>query len=156
VHQFLIALPPDRFASLYQSLEPEVARALDGVIARMLNSRVSSVGRTPVAMRVKALRAWIVRERDDAVAGDLLAAYFLGPRKVLVTSFLDATGVEHEDGRVNGDGKPDAGKLDDAVAALLAEHDREDVRLYLQVAAQQWPDVPQLKAAAEGVAPAPA
>jgi hypothetical protein len=156
VHQFLIALPPERFAALYQSLEPEVARVLDGVIARMLNSRVSSVGRTPVAMRVKALRAWIVRERDDAVAGDLLAAYFLGPRKALVTGFLDATGVEHEDGRVDGDGKPDAGKLDDAVAALLAEHDREDVRLYLQVAAQQWPDVPELKAAAEGVAPAPA
>ncbi|MHC5209371.1 MAG: hypothetical protein ACYTG2_01475 [Planctomycetota bacterium] len=156
MHQLLTAMSPERFTVLYESLDPKVARALDGPIARMLNSRPRSIARQPVTLRVKALRAWITRERDEQVAGDLLAAYFLGPRKDLVTSFLDATGVTHEDGQVEDDARPDAAKIPDAVAALLAEHDREDVGLYLQVAAQQWPDVPEVKTAAEGLAPAQA
>jgi hypothetical protein len=149
VHQLLTAMSLERFEALYKSLDPDMARAFDGAIARMLNSRVGSVARLPDRTRVKALRAWIVRQRDEAVAGDLLAAYFLGPRKALVTSFLDATGVKHEDGRVDDDARPDPAKVPDAVAALNQAYDREDVHLYLQVAAGQWPDVAALKTAAD-------
>lgn len=148
MHQLLTGMPLERFAALYESLDEGVARALDGAIARMLNCRAGSVARQPAAMRVKALRAWIARERDDSVAGDLLAAYFLGPRKDLVIAFLDATGVAHEEGRVDGDARPDPAKVPDAARALAASHAQEDVRLYLQVASLQWPDVSELRAAA--------
>jgi len=155
MHDLLIALPPERFANLYRSLDPPLARALDGAIAQVLHARVQSVAKQPEAIRVKALRNWIVRQKDDAVAGDLLRAYFLGPRKPLVVQFLDATGTEHEDGQVTDEGQPDPAKVDEAVKALLAAHDREDVRLYLQIAARQWADVPAVaKALADLDAPA--
>ena len=137
----VLALPADRFANLYGALPPELSAALDGPIARMLNSRVPSVRRQPQALRARALRAWIVRQRDEDVAGDLLRAYFLGPRLPLVTSFLDATGVKHEKGQITDDeSEPDAAKVPAAVEALLKEYDAEDVQLYLAVAAQQWPE----------------
>src|SRR6185295_12981124 len=102
----VLSLPPERFAAVYGALPTELSQALDGVIARMLNSRVASVRRQPEALRARALRAWIVRHRDEDVAGDLLRAYFLGPRQPLVTAFLDATGVPHENGQVTDDGAP--------------------------------------------------
>jgi hypothetical protein len=154
MHDLLIALPPERFATLYRSLDPPLARALDGAIAQVLHSRVQTVAKQPEAIRVKALRNWISRQKDDAVAGDLLRAYFLGPRKPLVIQFLDATGTEHEEGQVTEEGRPDAAKIPDAVKALLADHDRDDVRLYLQIAARQWPEVPALGEALAGL-PAP-
>ena len=154
MHDLLIALPPERFANLYRSLDPPLARALDGAIAQVLHARVQSVAKQPEAIRVKALRHWIGRQKDDAVAGDLLRAYFLGPRKPLVIQFLDATGTPHEEGQVTDEGKPDAAKVPDAVKALLADHDRDDVRLYLQIAARQWPEVPALGEALAGL-PAP-
>jgi hypothetical protein len=152
--ELLLALPPERFLAVYTALPEEVSQALDGAIARMLNSRVGSVRRQPVALRARALRAFLARFRDEAVAADLLRAYFLGPRLPLVTAFLDATGVPHEQGQIGDDARPDAAKIPDAVVALNAAHDPGDVQLYLAIAAMQWPDVPELKAARTSTAPA--
>ncbi|HZL99893.1 MAG TPA: hypothetical protein VFD43_06545 [Planctomycetota bacterium] len=154
MHDLLIALPPERFATLYRSLDPPLARALDGAIAQVLHARVQSVAKAPEGLRVKALRTWIARQKDDAVAGDLLRGYFLGARKALVIQFLDATGTAHEDGQVTEEGQPDAAKVADAVKSLLNDHDRDDVRLYLQIAARQWPGIPAVAEALAGL-PAP-
>jgi hypothetical protein len=151
MHKLLAELSPERFAALYASLDEPVARALDGSIARMLNCRPQSVRRQPAAMRAKALRAWILKQRDETVAGDLLRAYLLGPCKELVTQFLDATGVSHEDGQVADDSSPDAQKIPGAVEALLGAHERDDVALYLKVAALQWPDEAALRTALESL-----
>jgi hypothetical protein len=140
VLDLVLALPAERFANLYGALPPDLSAALDGPIARMLNSRVPSVRRQPQALRARALRAWIVRQRDEDVAGDLLRVYFLGPRLPLVTSFLDATGVKHEKGQIGDDAEPDPAKVPAAVEALQKEFEADDVRLYLAVAARQWPE----------------
>lgn len=140
MHRLLTELSPERLAGLYAALPEQVRRALDVPIARALNSRPASVGKRPEALRVKALRSYLVRTRDDEVAGDLLRAYLLGPRADLVKGFLDATGVAHEDGQVEGDAEPAPDKVGPAVEALLGTHEREDVHLYLQVARVQWPD----------------
>jgi hypothetical protein len=146
--KLLLSLSPERFAALYLALPEEMARALDGAIASMLHARPGSVRKQPDAVRVKALRAFLVRTRDETLAGDLLRAYFLGPRKALVVQFLDATGVKHEEGQVEDESKPDAAKVPEAITALNAAHDPQDVSLYLAIAAMQWPEVPELKAAA--------
>jgi hypothetical protein len=39
----------------------------------------------------------------------------------------------------------------EAVAKLLEDHDESDVRLYLSVCAQQWPDNAGVRAALEGL-----
>ncbi|HTE05074.1 MAG TPA: hypothetical protein VK824_02680 [Planctomycetota bacterium] len=146
--KLLLALPPERFAALYLALPEEMARALDGAIASMLHARPASVRRQPDAVRVKALRAFLVRSRDETLGGDLLRAYFLGPRKPLVVQFLDATGVKHQEGQVEEEGQPDPAKVGEAIAALNAAHDPQDVALYLAIAAVQWPEIKELKAAA--------
>jgi hypothetical protein len=146
--KLLLALTPERFGALYLALPPELARALDGAIASMLHARPASVQRQPAAVRIKALRAFLVRTRDEALAGDLLRAYFLGPRLPLVTQFLDATGVKHDKGQVEDEAQPDPAKVGEAIAALNAAHDPQDVQLYCAIAALQWPDVAGLKAAA--------
>jgi len=139
VLQLVLDLTPERLAALYRALPDAMRQALDAPVARVLNARLPSVRRQPEALKLRALRAWLVRERDEALAGELLRAYLLGPRKALVSAFLDATGVRHEDGQVGDDAQPDAAKVPAAVEALLKEHAREDVGLYLRVAALQWP-----------------
>jgi len=139
MYQLVASLPPERFAALYAALPAEARSALDAPVARVLNARVPSVRRLPEALKVKALRAWLAREKDEALAGEMLRAYFLGPRKPLVLSFLDATGVKHEDGQVTDDAQPDAAKVPEAVKSLLTGHERADVALYLRIAALQWP-----------------
>lgn len=145
--QLVLDLTPERFGELVRALPDATRQALDAPVARVLNARLPSVRRQPEALRLRALRAWLVRERDEALAGELLRAYLLGPRKDLVTAFLDATGVRHEDGQVGDDAQPDADKVPAAVQALLGKHAREDVALYLGVAALQWPAVPALREA---------
>ncbi len=145
--KLILDLPPERFGALYSALPSELQRTLDGAIAAMLHARPTSVRRQPEAVRIKALRAFFVRTRDEALATDLLRTYFLGPRLALVTQFLDATGVPHEKGQVTDEGKPDAAKIPEAIRALNSTHDPHDVQLYLAIAAVQWPDVPELAAA---------
>lgn len=151
MHRLLSDLPPERLGELYRALPDPLRQALDAPVARVLNARVPSVRRHPEALKVKALRAWLARERDDALAGEILRAYLLGPRKRLVMDFLDATGVKHEDGQVGDDADPAADKVPGAVEKLLAAHAREDVRLYLGVAALQWPGNAAVREALAGL-----
>lgn len=140
--QELMDMSDERFAALYGSLEDRTKQALDVPIARMLNSRVPVAARRPLPMKLKALRAYLRRERDDDLALDILRGYFLGPRKQLVIDFLDGTGVAHEDGQVeDDDAEPEATQVAVTVEALLKDHEKDDVRLYLSVARRQWPEI---------------
>jgi hypothetical protein len=152
VYQLLADLPPERFSALYAALPEEMRLALDAPVARVLNARLPSVRRQPAALKVRALRAWMARERDDSLAGEMLRSYFLGPRKDLVVAFLDATGVKHKDGQIEGEDKPDPARVPEAVAALRKAHDAQDVQLYLRIAALQWPEDEALRAAAQQAA----
>jgi hypothetical protein len=148
----LTGMSPERLETLYTSLPDGEQAALDVAVARVLNSRVDVARRRPMPMRIKALRAWFQRSRDDDLALDVLRGYLLGPRQQLVTDFLDATGVAHEEGQVeDDDASPDGAKVPEAVQALAAKHDPVDVRLYLEVARRQWPQVPELTAALESL-----
>lgn len=147
--RLLTELSAERFTTIYESLPAEMSAAFDPAIARVLNARLPKIRKTPVAMRAKALRAYLMRERDEDVAGDILRAYFLGPRLELVTDFLDGVGVKHEKGEVEDESEPDGGRVPATIDAVLETHDRADLGLYLQIAAAQWPEVEALKHAAE-------
>ena len=152
MRELLTAMSPERLERLYTDLPDGARMALDAVIARVLNSRVETVRRRPLAMKIKALRAWFQRSKDDDLALDVLRGYFLGPRQQLVTDFLDATGVAHEEGQVqDDDAAPDEGKVPDAVKTLCDKHDPDDVRLYLEVATRQWHESQALKDALAGL-----
>ena len=149
MYQLLAELAPERFTALYSSLPDEMRDALDAPVARVLNARLASARRQPAALKARALRAWLAKERDDSLAGEMLRSYFLGPRKDLVVAFLDATGVKHKDGQIEDEGKPDAAKVPDALAAMRKAHDEQDVYLYMRIAALQWPEDETIRKAAE-------
>ena len=151
--QLLAELDPQRFAALYASLPADMRNALDAPVARVLNARLSSARRQPDALKARALRAWLAKERDEALAGEMLRSYFLGPRKDLVVAFLDATGVKHKEGQIEDDYRPDAAKVPDAISAMRKAHDPHDVRLYLRIAAVQWPEDETIRKASEVALP---
>jgi hypothetical protein len=142
--------PIERLQTIYEALPEEARRALDSPIAKALNSRLSSLAKRPISFKMKALRSFLIKQRDESLAQEILRSYFLGPRKELVTAFLDATGVAHEDGQVeDAEAQPDGKKIQGAVEALLADQSAEDVALYLDVATFQWPDLKELVEARE-------
>lgn len=146
MRELLTGMSAERLERLYTDLPDGARMGLDVVIARVLNSRLETVRRRPMSMKIKALRAWFQRSKDDDLALDVMRGYFLGPRQALVTDFLDATGVAHDEGQVqDDDAAPDEGKVPDAVKTLCDKHDPEDVALYLEVATRQWPESKALK-----------
>jgi hypothetical protein len=86
---------------------------------------------------------------SDAVASELLAVYFLECRKDLLVEWLEAIGLEHEDGVLQADAPPappDA-VLGETIDAFLAADDDPDRRLLLAAfAAQEAIDWPVLEA----------
>jgi hypothetical protein len=150
VYQLLTDQPLERLQTIYEALPQEVRSALDSPIAKALNSRPSSLVRRNVAYKVRGLRAFLVKQRDDALAQDIVRSYLLGPRKDMVTAFLEATGVAHEDGQVEDEeAVPEGAKVSAAIEGLMADYDKDDVALYLTVATAQWPDVTELAEAQE-------
>ena len=141
MRELITEMSPERLERLYTELPDGARMGLDVVIAKVLNSRLETVRRRPMAMKIKALRAWFQRSKDDDLALDVMRGYFLGPRQALVTDFLDATGVAHEEGQVeDDDAAPDEASVPEAVKTLCAKHEPDDVRLYLEVATRQWPE----------------
>jgi hypothetical protein len=77
----------------------------------------------------------------DAVAARVLVLYHLAEQRPLMGRFLDALGIEHENGVIKEDSvKPDPAKLAPAVAEISREFPAEDVRLYLTTLLCQDPE----------------
>jgi hypothetical protein len=88
----------------------------------------------------------------ENLAGRALIVYHLAEHRPMMGRFLDAVGIEHEDGLIMGENvKPDAAKIGPAASLLADQFAAEDVKLYLNTLLCQDPeawatlkDVPQL------------
>ena len=77
----------------------------------------------------------------DSIAGRALLLYHLSDQRALMGRFLDALGIEHENGFIKEDDvKPDQAKLAAAAATLAREFLPDDVRLYLTTLLCQDPE----------------
>ena len=77
----------------------------------------------------------------DSIAGRVLILYHLSDQRALMGRFLDALGIEHENGLIKEDDvKPDKTKLAPAAATLAGEFPADDVRLYLTTLLCQDPE----------------
>ena len=77
----------------------------------------------------------------DAIAGRALILYHLSAQRALMGRFLDALGIEHENGLIKEDAvKPDTEKLAPAAAELAGACPADDVRLYLTTLLCQDPE----------------
>lgn len=99
-------------------------------IARKLNFRPKSVPALPVERRAKLLAGMDV---SDAVASRALIAYHLEAERPMMGAFLDALGIEHDNGLIKAEEVPAPGKtkLAEGVRTLKASFPAEAVRLYL-------------------------
>jgi uncharacterized protein (UPF0297 family) len=141
-------LDEQRFLAIYTALSEQGYGPLDGEVAKLLKFRPQAIKKVPLAKRAKLARAWIEQRKNGELCYELFGTYLVRTKKELVTGFLDATGVPHEEGMIEDieRAKPDPAKIPTAVRELDAKFGADDVTLYLALCAEQWPGVPELAA----------
>ena len=100
-------------------------------LARKLNFRPKSLQQLPAERRIKMLAN--MADVSEAVATRALIGYHLTSERPLMAAFLDAVGIEHDNGLITAEEVPAPApeKLAAGVAAIKAAFPAEDVRLYL-------------------------
>ena len=132
----------ERFLTIYEALSEQGFGPLDAQVAKALKFRPQAIRKLPFDKRARTARRLLEGPSNAELCYELFGTYLVRTKKDIVTGFLDATGVEHEEGMIQDldASAPDAGKIDDAVKALDADHDAEDVTLYLAVCVEMWPE----------------
>jgi len=77
-----------------------------GAAAAAMRARAQYLMRQPHEKRAQAVRRALARVAASDVAEELLAVYFLDCRKELLVEWLDAVGLEHEEGSLKADEPP--------------------------------------------------
>ena len=108
-------------------------------IAQRIKFRVNSVLKMP---REKKARQLVALNLSEVVAARLLVAYHLDQQRPMMASFLDALGIQHEDGLIADEAlaAPPRETLEAAAKSLTATYPAEDVALYLTTLIWQDPD----------------
>jgi hypothetical protein len=82
-----------------------------------------------------------VAEVPDTLAARLLILYHLAEQRPMMGTFLDALGIQHEEGLIKDDDvKPDPEKLGSAAAQLAQQFPPDHVSLYLNTLLCQDPE----------------
>lgn len=144
----LSRLSEAEFLGIYESLQQQGFGPLDHEVAKSLNFRPQAIRNLPMAQRAKRARQILANKKSAELCYELFGSYLIKDRRELVTGFLDATGVQHEQGMVEDLDSicPAADKLEAAVKDLDGKFAASDVTLYLAMCADQWPQVPELEA----------
>ena len=123
------------------------------VIAQRLNFRQKSVRALPVDRRARHLAHLPVV--SDAVITRALIAYHLAAQRPMMGAFLEALGIEHEDGLIKEETvtPPEPARLAEAATTIAGRFPAPDVTIYLNTLLTQDPDtwagldgLPQLSA----------
>ncbi len=147
VVEHLRATTEARFLSMYESLAQHGFGPLDGEVAKQLKFRPIAIRKLPMPQRAKQARSILLSKSNAELCYEFFGSYLIKNCKELVTGFLEATGVAHEDGMVEDldKNRPDTAKLPGALKDLDSRFKPEDVTLYLSMCAEQWPSVPELE-----------
>ncbi|MEM8712637.1 MAG: hypothetical protein AAGG01_16930 [Planctomycetota bacterium] len=142
----LKAMKDDRFLAIYQQLTQDGFGPLDGEVAKVLKFRPQMIRKLPIEKRAKTAKSLLIRGGNAELCYEIFGTYLMGHTKDLVIDFLDGTGVSHDDGMVQNieEEKPAADKVAATVAELDKKYEPSDVTLYLSMAAEQWPSVPEV------------
>jgi hypothetical protein len=77
----------------------------------------------------------------DQIAARALIVYHLAAQRPMMTAFLDALGITHEDGLIKEESvKPDVAKVGPAAAQIAKQFPPDDVRIYLNTLRSQDPE----------------
>lgn len=146
-----------RFFDTVAREAPGLFRETAAAAAVALKVRPVFLARQKGQARQRLLQQALSRVTMSAMAEEVLAAYFVDLRLELLSAWLDALGIEHEDGILSGDAPPapPADQLEEAVATFRsaagddAEAAEERELLLRAFAAQGAVDWPELEALLE-------
>lgn len=100
------------------------------VLAQRMKFRPKSVQALPLDQRAKHLAA--LGDVSDAIATRALIAYHFAHARPLMSAFLDAAGLPHDNGLITEEPKaPEPARLRSAVEAVRQSFATPDVDLYL-------------------------
>src|SRR5262245_15945585 len=120
-----------------EAVEDQVQAAL--LIAQQKKFRPKTVVNLDVDRKARHLAT--LGSVPDTTAARALVVYHLAEQRPMMGAFLDALGIEHENGLIKEESvKPDAAKIGTAVATLHEQFPAEDVRLYLTTLLSQDPE----------------
>jgi len=149
-HEIFAAMPPEHAESFFARLAGESPAMFTQAVqaaAVALKSRPRFLMKQPMTKRVAAVRRALSRVASAPVAEEVLAVYFLECRKDVLVEWLDAMGLEHEDGVLNSDAppSPDPSTLEKVVDDFRGRDADPDRELLLRAFAAQsaidWPDL---------------
>ena len=110
----------------------ELYEATLGAVARLRGMRPQFLKKQPKPIRHKTMVQAMSKPAFDEAAGSLLRGWLLKHQISLLTQFLDALDIKHEEGIVEELPKTIADDmLSAALDNLLANHDRDVIVLYL-------------------------
>ena len=94
----------------------------------------------------------------EAIAARVLIVYHMAEQRSMMGTFLDALGIQHEDGLIKDDDvKPDPAKIEPAAAQIAqqfpAEHVSPDLNTLLCQDPETWGALEGLPQRAQGVLP---
>jgi hypothetical protein len=128
---------------------PPVSQMALAAAAGAFKLRPAFLKRQPPAKQADWMRKALGRGTMASVAEEILAEYFLGHQKSLLVEWLDAIGLEHEEGvlKAGAPAAPDRTRLQEAVEKFASGEHPERRRLLLAAfAAQSAIDWPELEA----------
>jgi hypothetical protein len=138
-------MPSDRrmdAANLFWSDEQSAEQQVEAcaTIATQMKFRAKTVLNLPVEKKT----SYLVRlpNLTDAVAARALVNYHLERQRPMMSAFLDAVGIAHENGLINDEAvaKPESDKLREAAAELVAKYPADDIALYFSTLISQDPE----------------
>lgn len=109
-------------------------------IAHKLKFRPKSVQQEPIERRAKQLAH--LADVSETIATRALIAYHLAAERPMMCAFLDAMGIEHENGLITAEDMPPppAEKIAAGAASLTGKFPADAVSLYLNTLLTQDPD----------------
>jgi hypothetical protein len=149
-YQVFARMTRERAAQLMAVLAEEAPAVYSQAVAATsaaMKCRPKFVMRLPADRRADMVRRTLARVPANHLAEEVLATYFLECRKELLTEWLDALGLEHDEGLLKDDNPPAPAKkrLEKAVRDFLKGDDGEErellVRAFAAQSAIDWPDL---------------
>lgn len=121
-----------------QSTEQQIEAV--STIATRMKFRTKSVVGLPLERKVKYLLG--MPTMSESIAARSLVAYHLEYQRPMMSAFLDALGITHEDGLISEDNVtvPDPATVEAAAATLAAKFPPDDVSLYFSTLVSQDPE----------------
>ncbi len=147
-YQIFARMSPERAVDLMSELAesaPAVYTQAVAAASAVMKARPKFVMSLPADKRAHMVRRSLARVAATALAEEVLASYFLGPKKALLIEWLDVLGIEHEDGALQEDrpASPPEPELRKAVESFRKPEDAADRELLLAAFAAQtaveWP-----------------